>query len=163
MPGMWCGQVPSPADLPQYREFLDPLLPGSGAATIHTSKFKDGRRIPTLAELLDEVWAFSMVNSVLPVLATCCMVLKLASGLYFNKLVCGVLQVSVRNHQQNNCCLCRTQLSMTPPCLCCLGCEPPTQERVHDPAGWAGDVPAAGVLGREREPDQDGGAPHRQG
>ena len=54
--GMSCGgQVPSPADLPRYKEFLDPLLPGSGAASIHTSEFRDGRRIPTLAELLEKV------------------------------------------------------------------------------------------------------------
>lgn len=45
----------STAELPQYREYLDPLLPGAGAGKIHTSAFKDGRRIPTLAELLEEV------------------------------------------------------------------------------------------------------------
>ena len=81
MPDMWCGQVPSPADLPQYREFLDPLLPGSGAASIHTSDFKDGRRIPTLAELLDEVRPFPWSFTCCPSLAKHYMALKMTSGL----------------------------------------------------------------------------------
>lgn len=41
--------------LPEYKEYLDPLLDFGDIPPIHTSDFKDGRRIPTLAELLDEV------------------------------------------------------------------------------------------------------------
>ena len=47
-------QVPT-GSLPKYKEVLDPLLPGVDAKPIHTADFKDGRRIPTLAQLLEEV------------------------------------------------------------------------------------------------------------
>ena len=46
-------QVPT-GSLPQYKEVLDPLLPGVDAKPIHTTDYKDGRRIPTLAQLLEE-------------------------------------------------------------------------------------------------------------
>ncbi len=39
-------------DLPPYREVLQPLIPTESAAPVHTTDFKDGRRIPLLKELL---------------------------------------------------------------------------------------------------------------
>jgi len=41
-------------DLPPYREVLQPLIPTESAAPVHTTDFKDGRRIPLLKELLLE-------------------------------------------------------------------------------------------------------------
>ena len=52
--GYECFQVPS-GSLPPYKDVLDPLLPLEGAHPIHTRDFQDGRRIPTLAALLDAV------------------------------------------------------------------------------------------------------------
>lgn len=49
-----CLQVPT-SQLPHYRDVLDPLLPLDGAKPVHTKDFKDGQRIPTLAELLEAV------------------------------------------------------------------------------------------------------------
>ena len=49
-----CVQVPEDK-LPQYKEFLKPLLDFGNIPPIHTTEFKDGRRIPTLVDLLDEV------------------------------------------------------------------------------------------------------------
>ncbi|KAK9790765.1 hypothetical protein WJX73_010554 [Symbiochloris irregularis] len=45
-------QVPT-AELPLYKEYLDPLIGLPGTLPIHTTEFKDGRRIETLAELLE--------------------------------------------------------------------------------------------------------------
>jgi hypothetical protein len=43
------------ADLPTYKEYLKPLLDFGDVPPIHTTEFKDGQRIPTLRELLEEV------------------------------------------------------------------------------------------------------------
>ncbi|CAL8470295.1 g9837 [Coccomyxa elongata] len=40
--------------LPSYKEYLAPLLDFGDMQPIHTTEFKDGRRIPTLNELLNE-------------------------------------------------------------------------------------------------------------
>ncbi len=47
-------QVPE-EKLPQYKEYLKPLLDFGDMSPIHTTEFRDGRHIPTLVELLNEV------------------------------------------------------------------------------------------------------------
>lgn len=51
-------QVPEDK-LPQYKEYLEPLLNFGDIPPIHTTEFKDGRRIPTLVDLLEEARDFS--------------------------------------------------------------------------------------------------------
>ena len=44
-------------DLPQLLKELQPLIPTASAKPVHTEDFEDGRRIPSLKELLLEARA----------------------------------------------------------------------------------------------------------